>query len=70
MPAGGNPVQRTLDWVDVGWPLRPLAVALGISRQAVLDYYLRHGMPSGEVKLGDTTPTRPARPARRRKRRA
>ena len=124
---------------DVGWPLRPLAVALGISRQAVqarirqavppelrsqvpdmpppsafprrrpalasgrrphltvkidqalrsaaqskairegnslsqviekiLDYYLRHGMPSGEVKLGDTTPTRPARPARRRKRR-
>ena len=124
---------------DVGWPLRPLALALGISRQAVqarirqavpselrsqvpdmpppsafprrrpalasgrrphltvkidqalrsaahskairegsslsqviekiLDHYLRHGMPSGEVKLGDTTPTRPARPARRRKRR-
>ena len=124
---------------DVGWPLRPLAVALGISRQAVqarirqavppqlrsqvpdmprpsafprrrqalasgrrphltvkidqalrsaaqrkairegnslsqvieriLDYYLRHGMPSGEVNLGDTTPTRPARPARHRKRR-
>ncbi len=124
---------------DVGWPLRPLAVALGISRQAVqarirqavppqlrsqvpdlpppsafprrrqalasgrrphltvkidhalrsaaqskairegnslsqvieriLDYYLRHGLPSGEVNLGDTTPTRPARPARRRKRR-
>ncbi len=124
---------------DVGWPLRPLAVALGISRQAVqarirqavpprlrfqvpdmpppsafprrrpalasgrrphltvkidqalrsaaqrkairegnslsqviekiLDYYLRHGMPSGEVELGDTTPTRPAHPARLRKRR-
>ena len=124
---------------DAGWPLRPMAVALGISRQAVqarirqhvapqlrsqvpdmpppsafprrrpalasgrrphltvkidhalrsaaqskairegnslsqviekiLDHYLRHGMPSGEVRLGDTTPTRPARPARRRKRR-
>ena len=123
---------------DVGWPLRPLAVALGISRQAVqarirqavpprlrfqvpdlpppsafprrrpalasgrrphltvkidqalrsaaqskairegnslsqviekiLDYYLRHGMPSGEVELGDTTPTRPAHPARRKRR--
>ena len=122
---------------DAGWPLRPLAEALGISKQAVqarirqpippalrsrlaevpppsafprrrpalasgrrphltvkidqalrsaahrkavhegsslsqviekiLDYYLRHGMPSGEVYLGDTTPTRPAR---RRKRRA
>jgi lambda repressor-like predicted transcriptional regulator len=124
---------------DAGWPLRPLAVALGISRQAVqarirqpvpaalrsqvldvpppsafprrrpalasgrrkhltvkidhalrsaahskavregsslsqviekiLDHYLRHGMPSGEIQLGDTTPTRPARPARRRTRR-
>ena len=121
---------------DTGWPLRPLAVALGISRQAVqarirqtvpprlrfqvpdlpppsafprrrpalasgrrphltvkidqalrsaaqskairegnslsqvieriLDYYLRHGMPSGEVKLGDTTPVRPARRRKRR----
>jgi antitoxin component of RelBE/YafQ-DinJ toxin-antitoxin module len=121
---------------DAGWPLRPLAAALGISRQAVqarigqpvppeiraqvpdvpppsafprrrtalatgrrphltvkidhalraaahrqalregsslsqvvekiLDYYLRHGMPAGEVLLGDTTPTRPA--ARRRRR--
>jgi antitoxin component of RelBE/YafQ-DinJ toxin-antitoxin module len=121
---------------DVGWPLRPLAAALGISRQAVLvrirqqvppevrsrvpevpppsafprrrpalasgrrphltvkidhalraaahrqalregsslsqviekilDHYLRHGMPTGEVLLGDTTPTRPA--ARRRRR--
>jgi lambda repressor-like predicted transcriptional regulator len=119
-----------------GWPLRPLAAALGISRQAVqsrigqpvpdeiraqvpdvpppsafprrraalasgrrphltvkidhalraaahrqalhegsslsqvvekiLDSYLRHGLPSGEVLLGDTTPTRPA--ARRRRR--
>ena len=121
---------------DVGWPLRPLAEALGISKQAVqarirqpvpaalrsrlpavpppsafprrrpalatgrrphltvkidhalrsaaqrkavregsslsqviekiLDYYLRHGMPSGEVYLGDTTPTRPARRRKRR----
>ena len=119
-----------------GWPLRPLAVGLGISRQAVqarigqpvsaellarvpdvpppsafprrratlasgrrphltvkidhalraaahrqalregsslsqviekiLDYYLRHGMPAGEVLLGDTTPTRPAGRRRRR----
>jgi hypothetical protein len=122
---------------DAGWPLRPLAVALGISRQAVLArirqqvppgvrsrvpnvpppspfprhrsalpggrrphftvridralraaahqqaqhegsslsqviesilvYYLRHGLPTGEIHLGDTTPTRPAA---RRKRRA
>ena len=122
---------------EVGWPLRPLADALGISRQAVqarirqpvpsavrcrvpdvpppsafprrrpalasgrrahltvkidhalrsaahgkavregsslsqviekiLDYYLRHGLPTGEVRLGDTTPTRPGP---RRKRRA
>lgn len=121
---------------DAGWPLRPLAGALGISKQAVqarirqpvpaalrlrlpevpppsafprrrpalatgrrphltvkidhalrsaaqrkavhegsslsqviekiLDYYLRHGMPSGEVYLGDTTPTRPARRRKRR----
>ena len=121
---------------DAGWPLRPLAEALGISKQAVqarirqpvpaalrsrlpavpppsafprrrpalatgrrphltvkidhalrsaaqrkavregsslsqviekiLDYYLRHGMPSGEVYLGDTTPTRPARRRKRR----
>jgi predicted HicB family RNase H-like nuclease len=121
---------------DAGWPLRPLAAALGISRQAVLarirqqvppeirshvpavptpsafprrrsavpagrrphltvkidhalrsaahhaaqregsslsqvierilEQYLRHGLPSGEVRLGDTTPTRPA--ARRRRR--
>ncbi len=121
---------------DTGWPLRPLAEALGISKQAVqarirqpvpaalrsrlpavpppsafprrrpalatgrrphltvkidhalrsaaqrkavhegsslsqviekiLDYYLRHGMPSGEVYLGDTTPTRPARRRKRR----
>ena len=121
---------------DAGWPLRPLAQALGISKQAVqarirqpvpaalrsrlpavpppsafprrrpalatgrrphltvkidhalrsaaqrkavregsslsqviekiLDYYLRHGMPSGEVYLGDTTPTRPARRRKRR----
>ena len=121
---------------DVGWPLRPLAVALGISRQAVqarirqpvpeavrssvpdvpppsafprrrpalasgrrphltvkvdqalrsaahrqavgegrslsqviekiLDSYLRHGMPPGEVLLGDTTPTRPG-PGRKRR---
>jgi hypothetical protein len=121
---------------DAGWPLRPLAVALGISRQAVqarirqpvpaalrsqvrdvpppsafprrrpalasgrrkhltvkidhalrsaahskavregsslsqviekiLDHYLRHGMPSGEIQLGDTTPTRPARRRTRR----
>ena len=121
---------------DTGWPLRPLAEALGISKQAVqarirqpvraalrsrlpevpppsafprrrpalatgrrphltvkidhalrsaaqrkavhegsslsqviekiLDYYLRHGMPSGEVHLGDTTPTRPARRRKRR----
>jgi len=121
---------------DAGWPLRPLAAALGISRQAVqarirqsvppallsqipdmpppsafprrrpalangrrphltvkidhalrsaaqskavregsslsqviekiLHYYLRHGMPSGEVRLGDTTPTRPARRRKRR----
>ncbi len=128
---------------DAGWPLRPLAVALGISRQAVqarirqpvpaalrsavpdvpppsafprrrpalasgrrphltvkidqalrsaaqskavregsslsqviekiLNYYLRHGMPAGEVRLGDTTPartTRPARPVPRRRRHA
>ena len=122
---------------EVGWPLRPLADALGISRQAVqarirqcvppavrsrvpdvpppsafprrrpalangrrahltvkidhalrsaahgkavregsslsqviekiLDYYVRHGLPTGEVRLGDTTPTRPEP---RRKRRA
>ena len=122
---------------EVGWPLRPLADALGISRQAVqarirqpvpsavrsrvpdvpppsafprrrpalasgrrahltvkidhalrsaahgkavregsslsqviekiLDYYVRHGLPTGEVRLGDTTPTRPGP---RRKRRA
>jgi hypothetical protein len=115
---------------EVGWPLRPLATALGISRQAVqarilqpvpdevlacvpelpppaavprrrpaaaggrrphltvkvdqalrsaahrqaagegrslsqviekiLDSYLRHGLPPGEILLGDTTPTRPA----------
>jgi predicted HicB family RNase H-like nuclease len=121
---------------DAGWPLRPLAAALGISRQAVLarirqqvppeisshvpavptpsafprrrsavpagrrphltvkidhalrsaahhaaqregsslsqvierilEQYLRHGLPPGEVRLGDTTPTRPA--ARRRRR--
>ncbi len=121
---------------EAGWPLRPLAVALGISRQAVqarirqpvpaavrsevpdvpppsvfprrrpalasgrrkhltvkidhalrsaahskavregsslsqviekiLDYYLRHGMPAGEVQLGDTTPTRPVRRRTRR----
>jgi predicted HicB family RNase H-like nuclease len=121
---------------DAGWPLRPLAAALGISRQAVLarirqqvppeirsrvpavpapsafprrrsavpagrrphltvkidhalrsaahhaaqregsslsqvierilEQYLRHGLPTGEVQLGDTTPTRPA--ARRRHR--
>jgi hypothetical protein len=121
---------------DAGWPLRPLAEALGISKQAVqarirqpvpaalrsrlpavpppsafprrrpalatgrrphltvkidhalrsaaqrkavregsslsqviekiLDYYLRHGMPSGEVYLDDTTPTRPARRRKRR----
>ena len=121
---------------DAGWPLRPLAEALGISKQAVqarirqpvpaalrsrlpavpppsafprrrpalatgrrphltvkidhalrsaaqrkavregsslsqviekiLDYYLRHGMPSSEVYLGDTTPTRPARRRKRR----
>jgi len=121
---------------EAGWPLRPLAVALGISRQAVqarirqpvpaavrsevpdvpppsafprrrpalasgrrkhltvkidhalrsaahskavregsslsqviekiLDYYLRHGMPAGQVQLGDTTPTRPARRRTRR----
>ena len=119
-----------------GWPLRPLAAALGISRQAVLarvrqrvsaevrslvpavpppalfprrrsarpegrrphltvkidqalraaahrqaqregsslsqvverilDHYLRHGLPAGEIRLGDTTPTRPA--ARRKHR--
>jgi len=119
-----------------GWPLRPLAAALGISRQAVLarvrqrvpaevrslvpavpppalfprrrsarpegrrphltvkidqalraaahrqaqregsslsqvverilDHYLRHGLPVGEIRLGDTTPTRPA--ARRKHR--
>jgi len=119
-----------------GWPLRPLAAALGISRQAVLarvrqrvsaevrslvpavpppalfprrrsarpegrrphltvkidqalraaahrqaqregsslsqvverilDHYLRHGLPAGEIRLGDTTPTRPA--ARRKRR--
>jgi len=124
---------------DVGWPLRPLSVALGISRQAVqaricqqfppevaaqvvdvpppsafprrrpalpsgrrphltvkidqalraaahrqalhegsslsqvvekiLDYYLRHGMPTGEIELGDTTPTRPA-PRRRHRQHA
>jgi hypothetical protein len=122
---------------EVGWPLRPLATALGISRQAVqarvrqpvpdeilacvpelpppaavprrrpaaaggrrphltvkvdqalrsaahrqaagegrslsqviekiLDSYLRHGLPPGEILLGDTTPTRPAS---RRKHRA
>jgi predicted HicB family RNase H-like nuclease len=121
---------------DAGWPLRPLAAALGISRQAVLarirqqvppeirshvpavpvpsafprrrsavpagrrphltvkidhalrsaahhaaqregsslsqvierilEQYLRHGLAPGEVRLGDTTPTRPA--ARRRRR--
>jgi hypothetical protein len=121
---------------DEGWPLRPLAAALGISRQAVqarigqpvpagiraqvpdvpppsafprrraalatgrrphltvkidhalraaahrqalhegsslsqviekiLDSYLRHGLPAGEVLLGDTTPTRPAGRRRRR----
>jgi predicted HicB family RNase H-like nuclease len=121
---------------DAGWPLRPLAAALGISRQAVLarirqqvppeirsrvpavpvpsafprrrsavpagrrphltvkidhalrsaahhaaqregsslsqvierilEQYLRHGLPPGEVRLGDTTPTRPA--ARRKRR--
>jgi predicted HicB family RNase H-like nuclease len=121
---------------DAGWPLRPLASALGISRQAVLarirqqipteirshvpavpapsafprrrsavpagrrphltvkidhalrsaahhaaqregsslsqvierilEQYLRHGLPPGEVQLGDTTPTRPA--SRRRHR--
>jgi predicted HicB family RNase H-like nuclease len=115
---------------DAGWPLRPLAAALGISRQAVLarirqqvppeirsrvpavpapsafprrrsavpagrrphltvkidhalrsaahhaarregsslsqvierilEQYLRHGLPAGEIQLGDTTPTRPA----------
>jgi predicted HicB family RNase H-like nuclease len=124
---------------EVGWPLRPLAGALGISRQAVqarvcqqvppevlaqvvdvpppsafprrrpalpsgrrphltvkidqalraaahrqalhegsslsqviekiLDYYLRHGMPTGEIELGDTTPTRPA-PRRRHRQHA
>jgi predicted HicB family RNase H-like nuclease/lambda repressor-like predicted transcriptional regulator len=124
---------------DAGWPLRPLSVALGISRQAVqaricqqfppevaaqvvdvpppsafprrrpalpsgrrphltvkidqalraaahrqalhegsslsqvvekiLDYYLRHGMPTGEIELGDTTPTRPA-PRRRHRQHA
>ncbi len=124
---------------DVGWPLRPLAAALGISRQAVqaricqqvsaevrarvldvpppsafprrrpalpsgrrphltvkidqalraaahkqalregsslsqviekiLDYYLRHGLPTGEIQLGDTTPTRPA-PRRRHRQHA
>ncbi len=134
---------------EVGWPLRPLADALGISRQAVqarirqtipgeirrsvpempppsafprsrpasasgrrphltvkvdqalrsaahrqaegegsslsqviekiLDYYLRHGLPpapgggpgsgSGEILLGDTTPTRPG-PRRKRRARA
>src|SRR5690349_1067560 len=121
---------------DAGWPLRPLAAALGISRQAVLarirqqvspeirsrvpavptpsafprrrsavpagrrphltvkidhalrsaahhaaqregsslsqvierilEQYLRHGLPPGEVQLGDTTPTRPASRRRRR----
>jgi hypothetical protein len=121
---------------EEGWPLRPLAAALGISRQAVqarigqpvpdqiraqvpdvpppsafprrraalasghrphltvkidhalraaahrqalhegsslsqvvekiLDSYLRHGLPSGEVLLGDTTPTRPAGRRKRR----
>jgi hypothetical protein len=121
---------------EVGWPLRPLADALGISRQAVqarirqpvpskvrsrapdvpppsafprrrpalasgrrahltvkidhalrsaahgkavregsslsqviekiLDYYVRHGLPTGEVRLGDTTPTRPG-PRRKRR---
>jgi hypothetical protein len=119
---------------EAGWPLRPLAAALGISRQAVqvrvgqpvppglrarvpdipppsafprrrpavasgrrphltvkidhalraaahrqavregsslsqviekiLDHYLRHGMPAGQVELGDTTPTRPRRTRR------
>jgi hypothetical protein len=34
--------------------------------EKILDSYLRHGLPSGEVLLGDTTPTRPA--ARRRRR--
>ena len=123
---------------EAGWPLRPLAAALGISRQAVLarvrhrvpgemrslvpavpppapfprrrsarpegrrphltvkidqalraaahreaqregsslsqvverilDHYLRHGLPAGEIRLGDTTPTRPA--ARRKRRSA
>ena len=121
---------------DAGWPLRPLAAALGISRQAVLarirqpvppdirsrvrsvpapsafprrrsavpagrrphltvkidhalrsaahhaarregsslsqvierilEQYLRHGLPAGEIQLGDTTPTRPASRRRRR----
>ena len=121
---------------EVGWPLRPLADALGISRQAVqarirqsvpspvrsrvpdvpppsafprrrpalangrrahltvkidhalrsaahgkavregsslsqviekiLDYYVRHGLPTGEVRLGVTTPTRPG-PRRKRR---
>jgi predicted HicB family RNase H-like nuclease len=121
---------------DAGWPLRPLAAALGISRQAVLarirqqvpleirsrvpsvpapsafprrrsavpagrrphltvkidqalrsaahhaarregsslsqvierilEQYLHHGLPAGEIQLGDTTPTRPA--SRRRHR--
>jgi len=123
---------------EVGWPLRPLADALGISRQAVqarirqpvpsavrsrvpdvpppsafprrrpalasgrrahltvkidhalrsaahgkavregsslsqviekiLDYYVRHGLPTGEVRLGDTTPTRPGPRHKRRAR--
>ena len=34
--------------------------------EKILDYYLRHGMPAGEVLLGDTTPTRPAGRRRRR----
>lgn len=34
--------------------------------EKILDYYLRHGMPSGEVLLGDTTPTRPAGRRKRR----
>jgi len=35
--------------------------------EKILDYYVRHGLPTGEVRLGDTTPTRPGP---RRKRRA
>lgn len=44
---------------DVGWPLRPLAVALGISRQAVLARIRQQVPPQTRSRVPDVPPPSP-----------